>query len=173
MICLCCTHSNFVGRVHQVAIYVQIVVSSDCGVPPESDLHAFFHDFRFDEGKAIDMNEFNVERSAIVDRIMVGITKLNIVDSWLSCSGQIFFAFIVDDIDEIFDILGLCYFLFKDLRGCNLTRFFELSVIVLFVSFFYWNCLLFEGLQLDKFSAVKVHLAFGTKQDRCGFDRWV
>ena len=127
---------------------------SDSWSPFQSYSHAPLDSLRLDYVQFIDVDKLDINFFSIVDRVIVGITKLNKVSSWLASSCQILFAFVVDHIDQILNIFALFDFQLENLRGCNLTCLPEIFVGAAMYFLFDLNWTFLVSFKFNKFSAV-------------------
>ena len=154
MICLSRTHPYLIGWVDQHVVYVEVVVPSDSWSPFQPYLHTLLDSLRLYYVKFIDVDKLDIKFFSIVYRVIVGITKLNIVSSWLTSSCQILFAFVVDHIHQVLNILALFDFQLENFRGCYLTSLPEIFVGAAMYFLFDLNWAFLVSFKFNKFSTV-------------------
>lgn len=110
---------------------------SNCWYPSQTNLCSFSLNFRYDFTQIVDMLKINVDFSFIFDGIEPRITNLNVINSFFTCSCQVIFAVIIDNINKTFNIVRFCDFLLNHLLLLHddffFSRFFkEFFIIDLF-----------------------------------------
>ena len=146
MISLSCTNSYFISWIDENLVDIEIIMTSDSWIPFESKLHSSLDNFRFNNSQFVDMNKPDLKLFAVIHRIIIRITKLNIICPWLPSSSEVSFAFIIDNIDQILYIFTFLDFYLEILCSRHLTCFFEITVRNTVRFFFYLNWIFLETL---------------------------
>jgi hypothetical protein len=162
MIDLTSAHSDLVCRVHHHSVYVKVVVSSHCGFPLKTDLHASSDYLGLDYAQPVYVHEADFQVLGVVYRVVVGVTQLNVVSARLSCPGEILLALIIYHIHQVLDVFAIFWAWLEGLLSGQLAGLPEVLVRCAVKSFLYQDWLLLEDFQFHVLDAVEVHIAIRT-----------
>jgi hypothetical protein len=106
----------------------------------------------------------------VVDRVSIRVAKINVIDSKFSCPGQIFFALIIDNINQVLNVLffDVNLLLLSSLSNFDFTfsadflcRFFKkfISLLIFYHIYLFWLIDFVSKVDLNKFGFLNTYLS--------------